>query len=143
MPANLTGSWPSLSADDQQIWYTANGCQPGCLVRTKRASAIAWGAPEAVVVPGGLIYNQVDVSPTGLELLMTGPGSTGANALVVATRPNTDTLTFTNVYTIPALSFVSTYNGASWSADGRTIYLTVDHNPTGVGGKDIVMSVLQ
>ncbi len=95
------------------------------------------------MLPGGLDgYTIVDVSADGLKLLLNG-GAVNEARILLATRPSTSSV-WTDVESIPTLSFNTTHLGASWGVQDGEIYLAGTYAPpTGVGDRDILVSALQ
>jgi hypothetical protein len=81
---------PSFTADGLELYFNSNRNGNGELFRSIRASLDdPWGAPSAVaeINAAGSLNNPV-VSPSGLRLWMSMPGSAGGQDIFVATRNN-------------------------------------------------------
>jgi hypothetical protein len=135
----IQGTSPSLSGDGLTLYFAPPS---GGFSMVKRAAVGgAWGPPTSLAaLPGGLKYNELDVSPDERSVLFSGPAAGGQSSMMLGVRATVaDQFTMS---TIPALSFIESHRGASWGPEQREIYLSGEYAVGGIGNKDIFVSVL-
>jgi hypothetical protein len=135
---------PSLTADGLIMYFTqagatSCGADGACVKRiTRSAIGQPWSAvPDAPEPMGGLKYNDVDISSSGLSIVLCARSADSFSVAVESTRASLGS-NFTVFNTIVNLMDSGT-QGCAWNVNETELYMSIDKGT----GDDLYVSVRQ